>query len=87
MGFSGVGINFGHSDPLIKIAECWLNDVQGFDSSASDHIEKALDRVMADGITGMMAIMDESFGLCGELTTTCWTNMDFDLISRGKREG
>lgn len=51
---------------------------------ASDHIEKALDRVMADGITGMMTIMGESFGLCGELPTICRADVDFDLISRGK---
>lgn len=32
---SGVWINFGHSDPPIKIAKCWLNDVQGYGGVAA----------------------------------------------------
>ncbi len=32
---SGVWLNFGHSDPPIKIARCWLNDVQGYGGVAA----------------------------------------------------
>jgi len=32
---SGVWINFGHSDPPIKIAKCWLNDVQAYGGVAA----------------------------------------------------
>ncbi len=32
---SGIWINFGHSDPPIKIAKCWLNDVQGYGGVAA----------------------------------------------------
>ena len=32
---SGIWINFGHSEPPIKIAKCWLNDVQGYSGVAA----------------------------------------------------
>ncbi|MGB2908274.1 MAG: homocysteine biosynthesis protein [Candidatus Aminicenantaceae bacterium] len=32
---SGVWLNFGHSDPPIKIARCWLNDVEGYGGVAA----------------------------------------------------
>jgi len=27
---SGVWVNFGHSDPPIKMSKVWLNDVEGY---------------------------------------------------------
>jgi len=32
---SGVWLNFGHADPPIKIARCWLNDVQAYGGVAA----------------------------------------------------
>ena len=32
---SGVWLNFGHSDPPIKIARCWLNDVEAYSGVAA----------------------------------------------------
>jgi hypothetical protein len=52
-------------------------------SSASSDIEVSLDCVMTDGIMGMMAIVGESFGWCGQLPEFCRADVDFDLISRG----
>jgi hypothetical protein len=55
--------------------------------SASRDIKISLEGVMIDGITGMMTIIGDSFGLCGQFPEICQAAVDFDLVSRGKGMG
>lgn len=89
----GHSLSFGRADAALVVSpDVILADAaatalgNAITSSASDHIAEALDRIMAEEITGMMAVVGESFGLCGKLPDICRADVDFDLISRGSRD-
>lgn len=89
----GHSLSLGRADAAIVVSpDVILADVaatalgNAVTSGASGDIEKSLDYVMTDGITGMMTIMGESIGLCGKLPAFCFADVDFDLISRGNRD-
>jgi ApbE superfamily uncharacterized protein (UPF0280 family) len=88
----GHSLSFGCADAAIVVSpDVILADVaatalgNAITSRATADIEKSLDFVMTDGITGLMTILGESIGLCGELPVICHADVDFDLISRGNR--
>jgi ApbE superfamily uncharacterized protein (UPF0280 family) len=86
----GHSLSFGRADAAIVISpDVMLADVaatalgNATSSAAPGDIHKSLDHVMTRGITGMMAIIGESIGFCGELPAVCFADVDCDLISRG----
>jgi ApbE superfamily uncharacterized protein (UPF0280 family) len=87
----GHSLSLGRADAAIVISpDVMLADAaatalgNAIASCASVDIQKSLDFIMTEGITGMMAIIGESIGLCGELPAICAADVDYDLISRGK---
>jgi ApbE superfamily uncharacterized protein (UPF0280 family) len=88
--FVGHSLSLGRADAAVVISpDVILADAaatalgNALKSSDSRDIQASLDRVMIDGITGMMAVMGGSFGLCGELPDICLADVDYNLISRG----
>ena len=86
----GHSLSLGRADAAIVVSpDVILADVAAtalgnvITSSASSDIQNSLDLIMTEGITGMMAILGESIGLCGELPTICPADVDYNLISRG----
>ena len=90
----GHSLSLGRADAAIVVSpDVILADAaatalgNAVNKSTSRDIQSSLDRLMTNGITGMMTIIGESVGLCGQLPEICSAVVDFDLISRGKWNG
>lgn len=84
----GPSLSFGKADAATVISE----DVILADAAATalgnsiknwDLIEEVMDILMMEEIEGMIAIVGDIMGLCGELPEIVKINVDYELITRG----
>jgi len=86
----GPSLSFGKADAATVIS----GDVALADAAATalgnsiiskerGSIEKAMNSLMVEGIQGMIAIIEDTIGLCGDLPEIVKVHIDHDLITKG----
>ena len=86
----GPSLSFGRADAAVVVSE----DVLLADAAATslgnalrekipESIGAALERHLLPGIEGLMAVLGDQVGLCGDLPEIVRAKIDFDLITKG----
>lgn len=92
-GTVGHSLSFGRADAATVISrDVCLADAMAtalgnaIKSKNSRRIEEAMNSLWIEGIEGMMVIIDDVIGLCGNLPEIVKIRMDIEKISKGKLE-